>query len=434
MNPIDHSSLLGLGAALLGAWTLAAALRRLYVTAQPDEWLLCLRDGHLVRAGVGVSVLRRPGDVVVRFSSTMQRVAFAVDAITREHLAARVEGFIFWSVSPDDDAPLRAYSRLGIANLLRPPPALRHPKHLLTSPQHKAFQQILSAVVQRHASTMTLDALIAHQDALVGGLTERLRDTTREMGVRIDQVEVLTARPADAAVLAQLSAAETERLRETSQALRREADAKAAEAKATVVGQLAALEGKEIVDGWLRARLKDEPWLAAGRKELIEDGFPEATVKLYRPEQVLLHHLLKRADIERDEVLKWLQLPYWQVEEQIRTLPPLAAEDVEGKIVRGLIFAGDKVRIAQARVDARLGMLRLVEAIRLYGAANAGQFPATLEALKLPLPTDPFSGKSFKYTLKDGTATLQGATPRGMEKSPAYNVRYELTWRKEPKK
>ncbi|MFO0644653.1 MAG: SPFH domain-containing protein [Polyangiales bacterium] len=216
---------------LAALWWIARAARRLYVSAQPDEWLLCVRNGALVNAGVGVSMLRRPGDVVVRFSSTMQRVGFAVEALSLERIAVRVEGFIFWSVAAEGDAPFRAYSRLGIANLMRPPPALKHPKHLLTSPQHKAFQQILSAVAQRHASTMSLAKLLGRQDDLVDGLTERLREATSEMGVNIDQVEVLATRPVDPVVQAQLSAPETERLREESERVRREVAARIASAE-----------------------------------------------------------------------------------------------------------------------------------------------------------------------------------------------------------
>jgi hypothetical protein len=210
------------GAALAALWAARDTFRRFYVSAWPDEWLLCIRDGRLVSAGVGVALVRRPGDVVVRFSSTMQRVSFDVDVLSRERVGVRIEGFIFWSVSSEGDAPFRAYSRLGIANLRQPPPGLKHPKHLLTSAQHKAFQQILTAVVQRHASALSLDALIGQQDALVRGLSSRLREVTEAMGVRIDQVEILAARPSDPKVQSQLATAETERLREAAETVRRE--------------------------------------------------------------------------------------------------------------------------------------------------------------------------------------------------------------------
>lgn len=222
MSGVDTSILIGLSLSLAALSAARVAARAVWCRAQPDEWLLCVRDGRLVAAGVGISRVRRPGDVIARFSSTLQRVAFACDAISVERVPVRVEGFIFWSVSPDGDAPFRAFSRLGIADLNAPPPALRHPRHLLTSPQHKAFQQILTAVVQRHASTLPLELIVQRQDALVAGLVVRLREFTEELGAQVDQVEILSARPSDETVREQLGAPERERIREESERVRRE--------------------------------------------------------------------------------------------------------------------------------------------------------------------------------------------------------------------
>ena len=46
------------------------------------DWFVPSRDGKLVAAGVGITRLRRPGETVVRFSSTRQRVGFSVEAIS----------------------------------------------------------------------------------------------------------------------------------------------------------------------------------------------------------------------------------------------------------------------------------------------------------------------------------------------------------------
>src|SRR5262249_8444340 len=102
-----------------------------YHAAQPDEWLLCIRNGRLLRAGVGIRVGRRPGDVVVRFTSTVQRVSFSAHALSRERLQVFIDGFILWSVSPNGDGPFRAFQKLGVANLDKPPQDLRSPRHLL---------------------------------------------------------------------------------------------------------------------------------------------------------------------------------------------------------------------------------------------------------------------------------------------------------------
>jgi hypothetical protein len=201
----------------------AALARASFVSAQPDEWLVRVRDGRLVQAGVGISTWRRPGELVVRFTSTLQRVGFEVQGLTREQLPVKVEGFVFWSVAAEGDAPFRAFRQLGLANLCRPPADLKHPKHLFTGPQHRAFQQLILATVQRHVAALDLATVLFDQDTLLAGLRDRLDAEMHPLGIQVDQAQVTQARPADAAVLANLSAAEEERIREQAAQVRLEA-------------------------------------------------------------------------------------------------------------------------------------------------------------------------------------------------------------------
>ena len=56
--------------------------------------------------------------------------------------------------------------------------------------------------------------------------------------------------------------------------------------------------------------------------------------------------------------------------------------------------------------------------------------PAQLDAVKLPLPADPVTGKPFGYELKGATAVIRGTPPAGREKEPSFNRVYEVTVRK----
>lgn len=202
---------------------LGLALTRRLVSAQPDEWLLRIRNGRLVSAGVGIYLLRWPGDVVVRFTSTMQRVGFAVDALSSERLRVSIEGFILWSVAGAGESPFRAFQKLGLVNLDAPPRDLKSPKHLLSTPQHRAFQQLVGAAVQRLATTRSLEDLLLRQDALVADLRKQFVRLETEMGIRVDQVEVLQVRPADEDLMRQMAAEVEERVREEAANVRLEA-------------------------------------------------------------------------------------------------------------------------------------------------------------------------------------------------------------------
>lgn len=215
--------------ALLAAAGLAAlaivgfvAWRLLVIRAAPDEWLLRIRGGALAESGIGVLMLRRPGDIFARFSSTLQRVGFQVEALSADRLPVAIRGFVIWSVSDRGDAPFLAFRSLGLANLIDPPADLSHPKHLLTRPQHKAFQQIVGASAQRLISGRELEQLMGEQSAFVQELGERLALDIGARGVHINQVELLEVRPADPELLAALCVRENERIREDAAVVRQE--------------------------------------------------------------------------------------------------------------------------------------------------------------------------------------------------------------------
>lgn len=196
---------------LAGLAILAAT--KLRVTARPDEWLLVVRDGQLVRAGVGIAISRRPGDVIARFTSTMQRVRFNTTVLTSGRVEMDVEGFILWSVDPRGDAPFHAYRSLGLVNLCDGPSGV-HPRHLLTTPQHRALRQLLIASLRRQASRLGAAEVMASQDALVTSFRSDLEEPERELGIVISRVDVLRVRPSDDQALAAMGQVAAERLRE----------------------------------------------------------------------------------------------------------------------------------------------------------------------------------------------------------------------------
>ena len=95
-----------------------------------------------------------------------------------------------------------------------------------------------------------------------------------------------------------------------------------------------------------------------------------------------------------------------------------------------LLPAYYKVLVAKMRLHQRVAQLAVAEGVRAHAAGTGGKLPAALDAVKLPLPVDPVTGKPFVYELKDGTATIRGTPAPGREKEPSFNRVYEVTVRK----
>jgi hypothetical protein len=311
------SSFIGLGFVLVAIGCAAAVVVRSRVVAQPDEWLLCIRNGALVKAGVGISLWRRPGDVVARFTSTMQRVGFTVDALSRERLRVSIDGFILWSVSPEGDGPFRAFQKLGLVSRESQPRDLKSSKHLLATPQHRAFQRLLGAAAQRLAAKTALSELLLDQDTLRAALGRELAALEQGMGIRVDQIEIQQVRPADDDLLRQMSAEVEERVRDEAASVRLatneraqrralESKARIAEEEATV--RRAEMERKKALelariehDREVKAR---EEAVARERALTAEDGALELARAVLRREEsdfaARLDRVRREAEANRD--------------------------------------------------------------------------------------------------------------------------------------
>ena len=88
-----------------------------------------------------------------------------------------------------------------------------------------------------------------------------------------------------------------------------------------------------------------------------------------------------------------------------------------------------RVQFASARTDRKINALRTVEAIRLYAAAH-GRLPERLDALEVPVPLDPVTGKPFEYRVEGGTARLTGPTPPGERPYEGNTIRYAIMLRR----
>jgi hypothetical protein len=179
-----------------------------------------------------------------------------------------------------------------------------------------------------------------------------------------------------------------------------------------------------------KAMADDPKAVEAARAFLVDYGTNPEVVKVYTPLQAVMIYDLRQYEVTRDEALKLIHLPMWQ-------LQPLAKDTeaelnkLKGKLplAPALVPSVLALRRAQARLDQRVAYLRVIEAVRLHAHENGGKLPASLDELKLPIPPDPVTGKPFEYSVKDGeVAVLHGANPNPEE--PRANRYYEIRVRK----
>jgi hypothetical protein len=171
-------------------------------------------------------------------------------------------------------------------------------------------------------------------------------------------------------------------------------------------------------------RAADPKQVAEARAKLMPaPPVRDERIEKFPPMQVILLDELNKFEADRDDTLKWLAVPVWQV-------PAVEfSKDTRSGVFGPLAPAILKVSIARSRVQQQIGMLQAVEGLRAFAAANGGRLPGTLDEVGLPLPTDPFTGRPFRYELVNGVGTVRGMPLPGRENDATLNRMYEVTVR-----
>ena len=108
---------------LTGLLAASACLGTLYVRqwqeSKPNEWLLVIENGKLVKSGIGLKTFVLPTQTTVTFPSAINRVPFSAQNVTKEMQGLEVTGFAIWSVNREGDGPFKCYkyTQGGEANL-----------------------------------------------------------------------------------------------------------------------------------------------------------------------------------------------------------------------------------------------------------------------------------------------------------------------------
>jgi hypothetical protein len=174
----------------------------------------------------------------------------------------------------------------------------------------------------------------------------------------------------------------------------------------------------------LQARARDQAKVGAARRRLVESGYQSKLVDQLRPIQVILLDEKRDYEVQRDERMKLLALPLWQIDECDGSQ---AGESSRDGLLADLLPPIVKLRRAQGALERQIALLRHVEALRLHAAGHDGKLPAKLSDIAVPLPDDPLTGKPFVYAMEGADAHLRGGSPQGEDSRARSDVHYVVT-------
>jgi hypothetical protein len=128
--------------------------------------------------------------------------------------------------------------------------------------------------------------------------------------------------------------------------------------------------------------------------------------------QILLLFIAKQSREYRDDGFKSAQLPYPQARrllQEANERRSKAAATEGRRLADTYMPTAAGMLSASLRLERRLAMARIVEALRLHLAASDGQLPNSLADVSVvPIPVDPATLRPFEYKKEGDTAVLVG--------------------------
>ena len=158
---------------LLSLW-----IRSRWTVAQPNEWLLVIHKGTMVKAGVGLSTFRGMGQQIVRFPSSIRRLQFQAQQVTKEMQGIEVSGFVNWVVYREEQGPWKAYQNL---------------EDLESGESQQAndnLARLAESIIRHRVANSTIQEVISNREELRNKIRQSMQEVVQGWGVWLETVEI----------------------------------------------------------------------------------------------------------------------------------------------------------------------------------------------------------------------------------------------------
>ena len=182
----------------------SAYVASLWVEGAPNEWVLLMRNGEMVRAAIGLRCFRGPFDQVARFPAKIYKCNFEAEQVTSEMQGVKVTGMLVWTINRMKDGPFNAYKNLGDISSGNP----RSANDSLTAEA--------SAVVRGCIANSTIEVMIRDRNMLRDAIRKEMFEVVKGWGVWLETIEITDVKISSQALFKDLQTKYREDMRQTA--------------------------------------------------------------------------------------------------------------------------------------------------------------------------------------------------------------------------
>ena len=122
----------------------------LWVEGKPNEWVVIMRNGDFVQAGIGLSTFIMPFDTHAIFPSKLVKIEVTTQQVTKEMQGVEVSSMIEWTIDKKGEGPMKAFKNLDVQ------------KDVPTK-ANETLRAMASAIVRNQIANSTIDEALKNR-------------------------------------------------------------------------------------------------------------------------------------------------------------------------------------------------------------------------------------------------------------------------------
>jgi len=158
------------------AWKTA---QQFWHEAKANEWMIVIRNGEMLKKGIGLCTWVMPGDQAITFPSLINQVNFNAQQVTAEMQGVEVTGMLIWSVYREDDGPFKAYKCFG-EDLQNSVPKIANDK----------LNSMAVSIVRDRIANLTINDILKNRSKLRDGIKSEMQKLLTGWGMWLETCEI----------------------------------------------------------------------------------------------------------------------------------------------------------------------------------------------------------------------------------------------------
>jgi regulator of protease activity HflC (stomatin/prohibitin superfamily) len=145
------------------------------VRVNPSDYVIRLRNGKIHSQGLGMNFFTIPSEQYVIIPTTVSKIHFLADQISKENQGVEVSGFAFWKVN----VPEKTYLHFDFAGKKDPIDTI-----------DIFLKDVVESAIRHQVANMTIEEVLRKRGTIILQLKKELEYISNEWGIAIETIEI----------------------------------------------------------------------------------------------------------------------------------------------------------------------------------------------------------------------------------------------------